>query len=148
MMNKGKILKIRMGHEANCSSGMVSLLLLMIGTVTYVPLSVITAAVQAKKMPEDAPKGRKLLIYLIIPQVLGLAITAYLVYQAYTAGYNPQSPLVLALVMGCSFALSVAIGYTLASRMRYLNCLVVPSVLVAGFFVFNIIAVLILQLLS
>jgi hypothetical protein len=146
MMNKGKILKIRMGHEANCSSGMVSLLLLMIGTVTYVPLSVIAAAVQAKKMPEDAPQGRKRLIYLIVPQVLGLAITAYLVYQAYTAGYNPESPLVLSLVMGCSFALSIAVGYKLASRIRYLNCLVVPAVLVAGFFVFNIIAVWILQL--
>jgi len=147
-MRRGKILKIRMGHEANCSSGMVTLFLMMLGTVTYIPLSVITAAVQAKKMPEDAPQGKKRLIYLIIPQVLGLAITAFLVYQAYTAGYNPQSPLVLALVMGSSFALSIAVGYKLASRISYLNCLVVPSVLVAGFFVFNVIATWILQLLS
>jgi hypothetical protein len=127
---------------------MVSLLIMMIGTVTYVPLSVIAAAVQAKKMPEDAPQSRKLFIYLIIPQVLGLAITAYLVYQAYTAGYNPKSPLVLSLVMGCSFALAVAVGYALARRIRYWNCLLVPGVLVAGFFVFNIIAAWILQLLS
>lgn len=147
-MHRGKILKIRMGHEANCSSGMVVLFLLMIGAVTYFPLSVITAAVQAKMMPKEAPQGRKRLIYLIIPQLLGLAITAFLAYEAYTAGYNPESPLVLAVVMGCSFALSIAVGYKLASRIRYLNCLVVPSILVAGFFAFNVIAAWIMQLLS
>lgn len=147
-MNKGKILKIRMGHEANCSSGMVTLFLLMIGAATYVPLSLITAVVQAKKMPGEAPQGKKRLIYLIIPQVLGLAITAFLAYEAFTMGYNPKGPFAVVLIMGIAFALSIAVGYKLASRISYLNCLVVPSVLVAGFFVFNVIATWILQLLS
>jgi hypothetical protein len=50
--------------------------------------------------------------------------------------------------MGCSFALAVTVGYALARHIRYWNCLLVPGVLVAGFFVFNIIAAWILQLLS
>ena len=55
--------------------------------------------------------------------------------------------LVLVLIMGFSFALSIAGGYKLASRIRYWNCLAVPIILVGSFIVFTLIADRILRLI-
>jgi hypothetical protein len=147
MMHKGKILKIRMGHEANCSSGMVAMFMLMVGGVTYLPLSPITAVVQAASLPADAPQTRSRAKYWVIPQVLGVGITAFLVYGALNSGYAVSGPLLTALAMGLSFALSVIVGYKLASRIGYWVCLVNPLVLVVGFVTFEVIGIWIQPLL-
>jgi len=129
-MHKGKILKIRIGHEANCSSGMVAMFMLMVGGVTYLPLSLITAAIQASKLRADVARTGKRIGYWVVPQVLGLGVAAFLVYWAFTSNYAVTGPLITALAMGLSFALSVTAGYRLAPRIGYWICVVAPLVLV------------------
>ena len=146
-MSKGKILKIRIGHEANCSSGMVAMFMLMVGGVTYLPLSVTTAAVQASKLSTGALRGGKGTSCWIIPQVLGLVVTAFLVYGSFTSGYGVSGPLSAALAMGVSFALAVTVGYVLASRIKYWVCLVSPLILTAGFVLFYMVSAWVQELL-
>lgn len=138
-MRRGKIIKIRIGHEANCSSGMVALGMLMLGAITYLPLSLIAAVLQTATMPRVKSQRQKWIIYLIIPLALGLIITALLAYWASTRGYAREDLLGLALIMGLSFAVSVTGGYKLAPKIRYWNCLAVPIILLVVFVAFCLI---------
>jgi len=133
-MGEGKILKIRLGHEANCSSGMVAMFILFLGAVTHFPLSIITSAIQAKKMPVNAQRNRRDFRYWLIPQLLGLVITAIMISIAVTSGYGILGPLMTALIVGISFAISITAGYILVPRIRYLTCFIVPLIFVGLFF--------------
>jgi predicted lysophospholipase L1 biosynthesis ABC-type transport system permease subunit len=139
MMKTGKILKVRLGHEANCSSGMVGLVMLMLGAVTYLPLSLITATVQAAKLKRDNPKSKWQILYWVIPQVLGLGLFALQLWIA-NDGYGLAGWLLeLAIAFELCFALAVTAGYIIVRRLRYpfLLCLLVPLILI---FVFGLYA--------
>lgn len=134
-MQKGKILKVRMGHEANCSSGMVVVFLLMIGGVAYLPLSLITAAVQAAKLRGDASHTRKRVLYWVIPQLLGLGVVVAMLYVTFTGNYGTTVPLIVALALAISFAMSVTAGYWFAPELGYLVLIVCPLVFIIGLIV-------------
>lgn len=138
-MDKGKVLKIRVGHEANCSSGMVVVYILMVAAVTHLPLSLIAASAQAAKLNKDAPRKERRLRYWLIPQILGLVCTAFMVWLSFDSFYGYSSDLaMLALAIGGSFALAITIGYFLAARMRSSGwvVLIVPLAFVLGVVLF------------
>jgi hypothetical protein len=135
-MQKGKIVKVRVGHEANCSSGMIAMFLLMGGAATYLPLALISAVVQASRLSEKGRENSAKLMYWLVPQLLGLGLTAFGVYFALTSGYGVSGPLLIALIMGVSFAIAVSVGYKLAPRIRYWVCLVVPLITMSGVAIF------------
>lgn len=138
-MHKGKILKVRPGHEANCSSGMIAMFVLMAGGTLYLPLAMITAIVQATGSSKAQTTGDRKWRYWIVPQILGLVPLAHLVHTTYSSGYGVTLPLLISLAMGLAFALTTAAGYILAPRIRYWLCLLVPVLLVL-FFVIGLLA--------
>lgn len=131
-MSKGKILKIRVGHEANCSSEMVVMYMLALGGVTYLPMSLITTAVQAAKLRTDTPRGWKRLLYWFVPQIVGLGLTAYFVRLAFNSSYSVIGPVVMALTMGMSLFVSITASYILVPRLKHrsLIYLIAPLVMV------------------
>jgi len=142
-MKKGTILKIRLGHEANCSSGMVAMAILMVAAYTHFPLTVITGIVQAVALERGRPRSQWHVMYWIVPQMIGLCCTAILVWLSVDHIYgNPGWLTVMALVIGGSYAAAVTIGYFWASRTRYgiLAPLIVPATFVLGYVLFCIIA--------
>jgi hypothetical protein len=121
----GKILKVRYGHEANCSSGMFLLVMLFAGAVTYLPAAVITSAVQAhqaRRLGEISQRAKW------IPQVIGLVITVGLFIWVNPSGYNATSLGILAVVLGVGFAIAVYLGSKLAPKIGYFNILAVPLI--------------------
>jgi hypothetical protein len=129
-MRKGKILKIRMGHEANCSSGMVFLGMLFYSAVLHLPTGLITAGLQAGDVKKrgEIRKGIQL-----VPQIVGLLITAFLFYIGYDWGEFSYG--VLGLFIGAAFAISVFAGNKLAHKIGYWNLLVVPLINIASAYV-------------
>lgn len=87
-MRKGSILKIKPGHEANCSSGMVATYFMMLGSCSLVPLATITAIIHSLKagaISERPLMDRKNLLYLIIPLCVGL-LPAAVLWATYSLG--------------------------------------------------------------
>jgi hypothetical protein len=127
MMGKGKILKVRLGHEANCSSGMVAIILWGLGTATYLLLAIVAAIVQATIIAWRRPS------WIILPILVAL-FAAPLAYVALTNGLGDSSHPHLLFVLPAilSYVLTVIIGYVLASRLEspYHICLVTPMIFV------------------
>jgi len=130
-MKKGKILKIRLGHEANCSSGMFLLVMLYLSAFTHLPTAFITSGIQADQAKKHGEISRKT---KWIPQVIGLIFTAVLFYFGWTSGYSDVYLGMMGLVLGGAFAIAVFAGSKLASKIGYWNMLVVPIIQVAIFF--------------
>lgn len=131
-MIKGKILKVRLGHEANCSSGMFLLVMLYLSAFTYLPAAVITSAIHAKQARRDGEIGQWA---KRIPQIIGLVFTVGLFIFAVTSGYNAASLGMAAVALGAGFAIAVHFGSRLASKIGYWNILAVPLIQVALVFI-------------
>ena len=132
-MNRGRILKVRSGHEANCSSGMVALVVLVSAAVTLLPASLVVTGIQAfKQGPGKSPRWRWL--YWAIPLVLsGLAIWAGYM-MVIDSGHNTGFLVSFVFGTGGSFFLACLTGYVMAPRMDRPGWLVLmaPVILVAG----------------
>ena len=131
-MKNGKILKVRLGHEANCSSGMIFVAMLFLSVITYLPTAVITATIhanQAKKSGSISQKARS------IPQIIGLVITIGMLIFGVTSGYNAESLGIIAIVLGAGFAITVYISNKVAPKIGYWNILAVPLILVVLVFI-------------
>lgn len=126
-MGKGKILKIRLGHEANCSSGAVVIVLWGVGSATYLLLAIVAAIVQAAIIAWRRPSWIILLILVAL-------FAAPLAYVALTNGLGDSSHPHLLFVLPAilSYVLTTIIGYVLASRLEspYHVCLVTPMIFV------------------
>lgn len=135
-MQEGKILKIRVGHEANCSSGMVPLIMLMFGGPTFLLLTIVASIVQAAKLKDDALTSERRKRYLTVPLVIGLIVAAGLTIFFLVASYGASDQaacLILGLSSIVSCSLAIAAGYKLVPRIRGFVCLVAPLIFVAGF---------------
>ena len=119
-MSQGKILKIRLGHEANCSSGMVSGMIMAYACMGQVPVAIITASMQMAAARMRWPKiGRRLT--WIVPQVLGLAFIVFYFQRAdYGWGYSryPYETITTTATFATGFALAISLGYFLTQRLR------------------------------
>jgi len=124
-MNNGKILKIRLGHEANCSSGMVLIAMLFVSGVTHLPTAVIASAVQGYQARRKGEVSQKA---MWIPQVIGLVFTAAMFIYGVVSGYSATYLGIMVLVLGAVFALAVYIGSRLAPKIGYWNILAVPLI--------------------
>ena len=134
-MRKGKILKVRPGHEANCSSGMVPLFLLVLGGGSGLLITVGTAVAQATGRRKQAAAGRLGRGYLVVPLVLALVVLTGLGLWLYGESYSridEVAIVVLSLGLAASAAGAVAAGYRLAPRVRYWILLIVPLVFLGG----------------
>ena len=134
MIGKGKILKIRLGHEANCSSGMIAMFILMAAAVTHLPLAIVTAIIHVTRLKKDAEKKWRIL-YWLVPQILGLGFTAFLIRLSLDEFYGYSRYLtVFAAAIGASFALATTATYLPASRIRraWLVVPMAPLVFVLG----------------
>lgn len=129
---KGKILKIRMGHEANCSSAMFLVLMLYAGAATYLPTGMITAGLQAHQARSDGEVNKNT---NRSAQIIGLIITCGLFIFGVTIGNGGFSLGLSAVVFGAGYALAVYLGSKLASKISYLNILAVPIIQIALIFV-------------
>jgi hypothetical protein len=120
-LTKGKILKVRIGHEANCSSGMIAGFLVIYGSGAYLLLSLITsmthAVVRAANLRTGEEGGRVPIVYWIVPQVIGLVLTVLLGWVAFWD--NAATLVVIALMMSIFLALSTVAGYVLIQRTRH-----------------------------
>jgi hypothetical protein len=132
-MKKGRILKVRPGHEANCSSGMIALIVLMGSAVTLLPASLIVAGIQAGGLGRGkSPPGRAR--YWIIPVGLGIVATVAAVLWVMDSGHSTSYLVPFVLSLGGAFILSCLVGYVLAPRMNHPGWLVLiaPLILAGG----------------
>lgn len=127
-MKNGKILKVRLGHEANCSSGMIFVAMLFLSVITYLPAAVITSAIHANQAKKSGGINQKA---KSIPQIIGLVITIGMFIFGVTSGYNAGSLGMIAVVLGAGFAITAYISSRLAPKIGYWNILAVPVILVA-----------------
>lgn len=143
MTNKGKILRVRPGHEANCSSGMVPLYLLILGGGSGLLITVgaaIAQAVEQHKWPavgqrKRAATGRLGKGYLVIPLVLVLVVLTGLGLWLYGEAYSHiDEALIVLLCLGLAASAggAMAAGYRLAPRVGYGILLISPLVFLAG----------------
>jgi hypothetical protein len=132
-MNRGQVIKVKSGHEANCSSGMIALTVLMGAAVTLLPASLIVAGLQAAGLGQGKSPRRRAL-YWVIPVGLGLVATLVTAGWVTTLGYNDSYLVLVVLVIGGSFVLASLTGYVLAPRMNRPAWLflLAPLILVAG----------------
>lgn len=128
-MEKGKILKIRFGHEANCSSGMIMIIMLYVSAFTHLPTAIISSAIQAQQARNlgEISKATKW-----TPQVFGLIITFGLFFFGANSGYDGLSLGLMAFIFGGGFAVAVYIGSLLAPKIGYWNILVIPLIQVSS----------------
>ncbi len=151
-MSQGKILKIRLGHEANCSSGMVTGMILTFACIGQLPVAVITASIQAAAAKRKWSKLGRFLTW-IIPQVLGLAFIAFYIQRAdYGWGFSryPYEIITTTATIAASFALAISAGYFLAPRLRspFWVIPIVPVIFVASVIPLNYVVIGILNLLN
>jgi hypothetical protein len=132
VMKKGKILKVRLGHEANCSSGMFLLMMLYLSAYTYLPTSLITSGIQAHQARRHGEINKKT---IWIPQVIGLVFSIALFLIGITSGYDEVYLGMMAVGIGAAFAIAVYAGSKLAPQIGYWNILAVPLIQVALVFV-------------
>jgi hypothetical protein len=133
MMNRGQVIKVKSGHDANCSSGMIALTVLMGAAVTLLPISLIVAGIQAANLGRgQCPRRRAL--YWIVPVGLGLVATLVAAGWVTSLGYSDSYLVRVVVVVGGSFILAGLTGYMLAPRMNRPAWLVLlaPLILVAG----------------
>lgn len=152
---KGRILRIRMGHEANCSSGMISGFFLMCGSGVYLLLSLITstvyAVVRTNMVKRDEQDSKMPIAYWTVPQLPGLGLAILLGWIAFAD--NAAYLTIGALAMSVFLALSTGVGYILMQRVRrpvlligtallvpliYAVCLVIFVRVVVGTWVWDI----------
>lgn len=124
-MKKGKILKVRMGHEANCSSGMILLVMLFGSAITYLPAAAITGGVQVKETERDGYVSEKTQRG---SQIGGLIITIGMFLLGVTSGYSASFLGMAALILGAGYAIAVHTGKNLAPKIGNWNILVVPII--------------------
>lgn len=127
-MKKGKILKVRLGHEANCSSGMFLLMMLYLSAFTHLPTSLIASGIQAHQARSRGEISKKT---KWIPQVIGLVFTIGLFLIGIDSGYDGVYLGMMAVVLGAAFAIAVYAGSKLAPKIGYWNILAVPLIQVA-----------------
>lgn len=131
-MSKGQILKVKIGHDANCSSGMITMVFLLYGSGVYLLLSFITsvvcAVIRTIKLKTHRKKDKVHILYWIIPQILGLGLTAFLGCVAFAD--NAAVLTVGALAMNIFLALSTVIGYILMQRIKHPVLLIGTTLLV------------------
>jgi hypothetical protein len=134
-MNKGKVLKIRMGHEANCSSGMVLVMILMGGGVTLLPASVIIGAIHAAMLGGDKKPAHRWL-YWFIPFLLGLAFIGFFTNYDQTSGYGSSFTLLI-IGIGLLFIVLSFISYSKAPRIKHPGwlSLILPLGLIGGTYI-------------
>jgi hypothetical protein len=136
-MKKGKILKIRVGHEANCSSGMVPMFMLILGSGGGLLATLAASVAQAMAHHKNASTRRLSKGYLLIPIVLGLLGIAALGLWLYPESYSradQASIVALGLGIAASYSLTVGGGYLLAPRLRYWLLLVAPLIFILSLF--------------
>ena len=104
-MNKGKILKIRPGHDANCS-GMAYMGGVLVGLFGYVMLWAILAFVLLLSWPRRLGsilgQGGKMALWFV-PQVLALAVFLYWAFTSGAMDYGSVicvGPLALIMLVG------------------------------------------------
>jgi hypothetical protein len=134
-MRKGKILKARLGREANCSSGMVPMFMLILGGGGSLLLVLGASIAQAIGHHKSASTGKLSKRYLLIPLVFGLVIVTGLGLWFYPMSYSRADEatiIVLGLGLATWYSLAVVAGYRLASRVRYWICLLVPLLFALG----------------
>lgn len=131
-MKKGKILKVRLGHEANCSSGMFLLAMFYYSALTHLLTAVTTAFIQSHQVRYHSEISKKT---KWIPQVIGLVFTVGLFLLGIDSGYDAAYLGMMAVVLGAGFAIAVYIGSRLAPKIGYWNILAVPLIQVALVFV-------------
>jgi hypothetical protein len=129
MVEKGKILKVRLGHEANCSSGMNALPLIFAAAVIHLPLTLIAAVLQARS--PHKPITERLPWQLILPQILGLAGIVWI-----TVG-DVEDMIISGVIFGLAYLGTITIGFVRAPKMKYpwLLLLMLPLMLIVGLFV-------------
>ncbi|MBN1317539.1 MAG: hypothetical protein JXA42_18800 [Anaerolineales bacterium] len=132
-MEQEKVLKIRMGHEANCSSGMVFTMILMGGGVTLLPASIIIGAIHAAKLGNGKKPGRRWL-YWFIPLLLGLVFSVYSAYINQTSGYSDAFFTPLVIGIGLLFIFLSFFSYSRSPRMKrpWWLVLQLPLLLIVG----------------
>lgn len=131
---KGKgILRVRLGHEANCSSGMVVMATFLASGLVLLPLTVITGVCQAIDLKADAPKSKRAFLYWLLPLIPGLVVMAFLLRLASNYVLGPD---LAALILGpvTFYALAIWIGYHYAPRFKRtgFRVLIVPGIFVLG----------------
>lgn len=124
-MKTGKILKIRIGHEANCSSGMILLVMLYGSAITYLPTGAITGGLQADQARRAGVVSNRINRN---SQIAGLIFTIGLFILGVTSGYSVSFLGMAALVLGGAYAVAVYAGGNLAPKIGYWNILLVPLI--------------------
>ena len=124
-MENGKILKVRFGHEANCSSGAFLALILFVSAATHLPMSLIVSGIQAHQVKKQKEISKKL---KWVPHIVGIVITLGLLVIAISSGFDREFLGLVAVVIGGVFSLAVFIGTKLAPKIGYWNLLVVPCI--------------------
>lgn len=124
-MKKGRILKVRLGHEANCSSGMILLIMLFGSAITYLPAAAITGGVQVSETKRDGNVSDKTKRG---SQIAGLIFTIGLFLLGVTSGYSGTFLGGAALVLVGGYAIAVKAGNNLAPKIGYWNIIVVPLI--------------------
>ena len=131
-MKQGKILKIRLGHEANCSSGMILIAMFFASAVTHLPTAAITSGIQARQAKRNGEISK---MVQVISQIIGLVFTVLLFFYGVLSGYSGAFLGLMALMLGAGFAIAVFIGGRLAPKIGYWNILAVPLIQVGLIFV-------------
>jgi hypothetical protein len=142
-MFKGRILKIRPGHEANCSSGMIPMFMLVLGSGASFLLTLGPSIALVLGHCRSTPSGRLSKWYLIAPLVLGWLVVAGLVLWLYPESYSRSDEaaiVVLGLGIAASYSLAVAAGYRLVPRLRGWICLLTPLICALGVIISAVVA--------
>jgi hypothetical protein len=133
-MSKGKILRVRMGHEANCSSGMyAAYFILIVGRAAFLLVALLSLVVQAANLRNPALDDRRRFRYWATPQVIGLILSAILIlFVFFVDSIGLWSLWMVLLVLSIPFALSITVGYVLLPRIKYPILSVLIALLVFG----------------
>ena len=127
-MEKGKILKVRFGHEANCSAGAFLTMILYVSAATYLPMTLIVSGIQAHQVRKRGEISKNL---KWVPHIVGILITLGLLIIAFSSSFGRVFLGLVAVVLGGVFSIAVFIGAKLAPKIGYWNMLVVPGIHVA-----------------
>ncbi|MBN1317537.1 MAG: hypothetical protein JXA42_18790 [Anaerolineales bacterium] len=134
MMRKGKVFKIRMGHEANCSTGFVFIMALMASGMTLLPASVIISAIHVAILGGGKRPAHRWL-YWFIPILVGAICTVLIANFNNNSEFNDSELTPVIFGIGSLFLFTTVFSYFKAPNLTRpkLLMLMSPAILVIGF---------------
>jgi len=115
-MNKGKILKLRLGHDANCSAmSYIAEVMVSYGGYLLFLLVLVVAqvALQAKRLATKPQIGRLRLILWVVPHLVAMP---FLWIWASGTGMTGYASVICVGVLELALLISLGVGWVTISR--------------------------------